>query len=120
MTADRANTVGFIGLGAMGHHMLNNLITRTKDSGKAKFNFAVFDVNGEAMDRIEKRHQSENPEIKVIKCSSPAEIAQNASTIISMVPTGKHVREVYLGENSVMTALNSQTQEERAATLCLD
>ncbi|GAB1730509.1 hypothetical protein NU195Hw_g5993t1 [Hortaea werneckii] len=120
MTADRANTVGFIGLGAMGHHMLNNLITRTKDAGKAKFNFALFDVNSEAMDRIEKRHQSENPETKVIKCSSPAEIAQNASIIISMVPTGKHVREVYLGDNSVMTALNSLTQEERAATLCLD
>ena len=37
-----------------------------------------------------------------------------------MVPTGKHVREVYLGDNSVMTALNSLSQEERAATLCLD
>lgn len=52
--------------------------------------------------------------------AAPAEIAQNASIIISMVPTGKHVREVYLGDNSVMTALNSLSQEERAATLCLD
>ncbi|KAI7551444.1 hypothetical protein KC331_g2551 [Hortaea werneckii] len=120
MTADRGNTVGFIGLGAMGHHMLNNLITRTMDSGKAKFNFAVFDVNSEAMDNVEKRHQSENPETKLIKCSSPAEIAQNASIIISMVPTGKHVCEVYLGDHSVMTALKSLSQEESAATLCLD
>lgn len=37
-----------------------------------------------------------------------------------MVPTGKHVRDVYLGENSVMTTLNALTQEERAQTLCLD
>lgn len=52
--------------------------------------------------------------------AAPAEIAQQASTIISMVPTGKHVRDVYLGENSVMTTLNALTQEERAQTLCLD
>lgn len=37
-----------------------------------------------------------------------------------MVPTGKHVREVYLGNDSVMNTLNSLTQEERSATLCLD
>ena len=37
-----------------------------------------------------------------------------------MVPTGKHVRDVYLGDNGVMTTLNTLTQEERSATLCLD
>lgn len=52
--------------------------------------------------------------------AAPAEIAQHASTIISMVPTGKHVRDVYLGDNGVMATLNTLTQEERSATLCLD
>lgn len=52
--------------------------------------------------------------------AAPAEIAQHASTIISMVPTGKHVREVYLGDSSVMTTLNALTQKHRAETLCLD
>lgn len=37
-----------------------------------------------------------------------------------MVPTGKHVRDVYLGVDGVMTTLKSLTQEEREATLCLD
>lgn len=37
-----------------------------------------------------------------------------------MVPTGKHVRDVYLGDDSVMTTMNTLTQKERSATLCLD
>ncbi|KAI6844801.1 hypothetical protein KC342_g16 [Hortaea werneckii] len=98
MTADRANTVGFIGLGAMGHHMI-----LARPNSTLPFSMS-----------IAKRWTTSRNVI------TPAEIAQNASIIISMVPTGKHVREVYLGDNSVMTALNSLSQEERAATLCLD
>jgi 3-hydroxyisobutyrate dehydrogenase len=38
-----------------------------------------------------------------------------------MVPTGKHVQEVYVGkEMSVLSALNSMSQDQRAATLCID
>jgi 3-hydroxyisobutyrate dehydrogenase len=38
-----------------------------------------------------------------------------------MVPTGKHVQEVYVGEGkSVLSALKSMSQEECAATLCMD
>ena len=38
-----------------------------------------------------------------------------------MVPTGKHVQDVYVGkEMSVLSALNSMSQDQRAATLCID
>ena len=37
-----------------------------------------------------------------------------------MIPTGKHVREAYLGDKSIMTGLQSLTQEDRTATLCLE
>ena len=48
-------------------------------------------------------------------------MALQASTIISMVPTGKHVRDVYIdGEKSVLNALKTLTEEQRAATLCMD
>lgn len=47
-------------------------------------------------------------------------MAARASTIISMVPTSKHVENVYLGENSVMTALANLDLAERSNTLCLD
>ena len=38
-----------------------------------------------------------------------------------MVPTGKHVQEVYVGkEMSVLSALESLSEDQRAATLCID
>lgn len=38
-----------------------------------------------------------------------------------MVPTGKHVQEVYVGEGkSVINALKCMSQDQRAATLCMD
>ena len=38
-----------------------------------------------------------------------------------MVPTGKHVQDVYVGEGkSVLNALKSMREEQRAATLCMD
>lgn len=53
--------------------------------------------------------------------TAPYDVAQKASVIISMVPTGEHVQEVYVGKGkSVLSALMSMNQEERAATLCMD
>jgi 3-hydroxyisobutyrate dehydrogenase len=37
-----------------------------------------------------------------------------------MVPTSKHVQEVYTGKNSVLTALQNLDEKSRAQTLCLD
>jgi 3-hydroxyisobutyrate dehydrogenase len=38
-----------------------------------------------------------------------------------MVPTGKHVQEVYVGEGkSVLSALKAMSQDQRADTLCID
>ncbi|WXC47864.1 hypothetical protein SNK03_007562 [Fusarium graminearum] len=38
-----------------------------------------------------------------------------------MVPTGKHVQDVYVGEGkSVLNALKSMDKDQRAATLCID
>lgn len=51
---------------------------------------------------------------------APYDVAQRASTIITMVPTGKHVEDVYLGDNSVLAALETLDQKQRSSTLCLD
>ena len=37
-----------------------------------------------------------------------------------MVPTSKHVEQVYLGSNSVMSALKQMDADAVAGTLCLD
>lgn len=103
--------------------------------------FALCDVNEAAVDSIIKRHNLESPKVPLIKCScklhlvmrtvtrkrelkfvtAPHDVAQQASTIISMVPTGKHVRDVYVdGEKSVLSALRTLSEDQRSATLCMD
>lgn len=44
----------------------------------------------------------------------------NASTIISMVPTSQHVKDVYLGKEGVFDALQKLDQRSRHETLCMD
>ncbi|KAF5609022.1 3-hydroxyisobutyrate dehydrogenase [Fusarium pseudoanthophilum] len=106
----------------MGNHMLNNLISRYRNPANGKeVGFALCDVNQAAVDSIIKRQGSEYPDVALISCSSPYDVAQHASTIITMVPTGKHVQEVYTGqENSVLSALKAMSQDQRTDTLCID
>nr|RBQ87619.1 hypothetical protein FVER53263_00019 [Fusarium verticillioides] len=106
----------------MGNHMLNNLISRYRSPANGKeVGFALYDVNQAAVDSIIKRQDSEHPDVPLISCSSPYDVAQQASTIITMVPTGKNVQEVYAGhEKSVLSALKAMSQDQRADTLCID
>ncbi|KAJ9626681.1 hypothetical protein H2204_009951 [Knufia peltigerae] len=113
---NRAGTIGFIGLGAMGNHMLNNLVKKSTSKRK----FALFDVNEDAMDSVIQRHKTEHAAVSISRCASPMEVAMKASTIISMVPTSKHVHDVYLGEKGVIQTLKKLDQESRKETLCLD
>ncbi|KAJ9605614.1 hypothetical protein H2200_010271 [Cladophialophora chaetospira] len=115
MLLERTSTVGFIGLGAMGNHMLNNLVSRSQFKS-----FAIFDVNENAMNNEIQRHKTAHPLTQILKCSSPAEVATRASYVISMVPTSTHVQEVYTGKNSVLTALKQLDEQARSQTLCLD
>ncbi|KAK1993399.1 3-hydroxyisobutyrate dehydrogenase [Colletotrichum falcatum] len=119
---DRTNTIGFIGLGAMGNHMLHNLVARyTPPRDSVQTAFALCDVNEAVVDGIIKRYSVEGPQVPLIKCSSPSDVAKQASIIISMVPTGKHVRDVYVeGEKSVLSALKTLGEDQRSATLCMD
>lgn len=51
---------------------------------------------------------------------APQELASEASTIISMVPTSKHVREVYLGKKGVLSAFDSLDTTSLAETIIMD
>ncbi|RSL97114.1 hypothetical protein CDV31_013182 [Fusarium ambrosium] len=102
--------------------MFNNLVSRYRnpESGN-EVKFALYDVNQAAVDKIIKYHDSEHPNVPLASCSSPYDVAQKASTIISMVPTGKHVQDVYVGQGkSVLNALKDISQDQRAETLCID
>jgi len=90
--------LAFIGLGNMGGGMAANL-------AKAGFDVQAFDLSADAVARAVSHGAKAAPTI--------ADAVKNADAIVTMLPAGKHVREVYLGENGV--AANA-----KPGTLCMD
>lgn len=86
--------IAFIGLGNMGAPMAHNLL-------KAGHELVAFDLVPEAMQRL------------VAEGASPADSAAHAVTdtaaVISMLPTGEHVRDLYLGAGQVLTSVHADT-----------
>jgi 3-hydroxyisobutyrate dehydrogenase len=71
--------IGFIGLGIMGESMAENII-------KNGYETYVYDINQEQVDKL--AALGGNP------CGSIAEVAENATHVIIMVPSNPHVRDV--------------------------
>ncbi|MDP9414403.1 MAG: 3-hydroxyisobutyrate dehydrogenase [Pseudomonadota bacterium] len=74
--------IGFIGLGNMGSGMAANL-------AKAGHDVRAFDLSAEALDRAELNGCK--------RAASAAEAVAAAEAVITMLPAGKHVRDVYEG-----------------------
>lgn len=83
--ADKPN-IAFIGLGNMGAPMAENLL-------KAGYVLSVYDLSESTTQRLQQAGAS--------VADSPKDAASNAQVVISMLPAGKHVHSVYLGENGV-------------------
>jgi 3-hydroxyisobutyrate dehydrogenase len=80
-------TIGFIGLGNMGGPMAANLV-------KAGHTVTGYDLNPAALDALAKAGG------KVAK--SAADAVAGASVVITMLPAGEHVREVYLHQGGLI------------------
>ena len=80
-------TVGFIGLGNMGGPMAANLV-------KAGHTVTGYDLNPAALDALAKAGGK--------TASSAAEAVAGASVVITMLPAGEHVREVYLHQGGLI------------------
>ena len=79
--------IAFVGLGNMGGPMARNLIT-------AGHSVTVFDLSAPAMaDLTAAGAQS---------ASSALAAAQGADAVITMLPAGKHVAQVYMGEDGLL------------------
>ena len=76
--------IAFIGLGNMGAPMAENLL-------KAGYALSVYDLSEDATKRLEQAGAS--------VADNPKDAARNAQVIISMLPAGKHVHSVYLGDD---------------------
>ncbi|MDB5672378.1 MAG: mmsB [Alphaproteobacteria bacterium] len=77
--------VGFIGLGNMGSGMAANLV-------KAGHEVRAFDLSEDALARAEQNGCT--------RAASAAEAVEDAEAVVTMLPAGKHVREVY--ETSIL------------------
>jgi 2-hydroxy-3-oxopropionate reductase len=84
--------IGFIGLGIMGKPMARNL-------AKAGFELIVQNRSQGAVDELVAESSA------FIAASSPREIAEQAKTIITMLPDSPDVRDVVFGENGLAEAM---------------
>lgn len=87
-------TIGFIGLGHMGNPMARNL-------AKSNHTVHVFDLDQNAIDIAQKAG--------CVAATSALEAAQKKDFVITMLPAGKHVRSVLLGENGLIEQVSEQT-----------
>jgi 3-hydroxyisobutyrate dehydrogenase len=87
-------SIGFIGLGNMGLPMLRNLVA-------AGHTLSAFDLVASARDAAVAAGAAAG--------RSPAEVASTAEAVITMLPEGPHVREVYLGADGVIAAAADDT-----------
>ncbi|ALO36830.1 3-hydroxyisobutyrate dehydrogenase [Alcaligenes faecalis] len=85
-----SNTIAFIGLGHMGKPMALNLL-------KAGHSLKVFDLNAEAMKELQEAGAQVG--------ESAVQIAKDAQMVFTMLPAGRHVRQVYEGENGLLQAV---------------
>lgn len=89
-----SNTIAFIGLGHMGKPMALNLL-------KAGHSLKVFDLNAEAMKELQEAGAQVG--------ESAVDIAKDAQMVFTMLPAGRHVRQVYEGENGLLQAVAAGT-----------
>lgn len=83
--------IGFIGLGNMGAHMATNLL-------KAGHDLVVFDVVSAAVDKM--------VALGAVAAASPMAVASDSvDAVITMLPSSKHAKTVYLGEDGILAGV---------------
>ena len=97
--------IAFIGVGNMGNPMAQQLVNAGKQ-------VKVFDVSEQAI-KIAK-------ETGLNVVNSLEELLSNSSAVISMLPEGKHVQELYLGENGILTKISQDSLIIECSTIDIE
>jgi len=97
--------IGFVGLGHMGYPMAQNLI-------KAGHAVTGFDIDSAAADRIAAAGGVVATSIDVV--------CDGAEVVITMLPSGKEVREVYLGPGGILASAATGTLLIDSSTIDVD
>ncbi|GAA0325269.1 NAD(P)-dependent oxidoreductase [Oceanobacillus sp. FSL W7-1293] len=82
--------VGFIGVGAMGHWMVKNLVGHVES-------LIIFDANKKALKMFEHEH--------IDLANSIAEVGEKSDLVILMLPNSTIVQDVVLGEGGLINSL---------------
>jgi len=80
--------IAFIGLGNMGSGMAVNLI-------RVGHEVRAFDLNADAVAALVLKGATTAPDM--------ASVLKGVDAVVTMLPAGKHVRDVYIGEDGVLT-----------------
>jgi 3-hydroxyisobutyrate dehydrogenase len=97
--------IGFIGLGNMGLPMAQNLI-------KAGHQVEGFDVFGAAIDKLKAAGGQ--------GAGSAAAAAAGAEVVVTMLPSGKEVRDIYLGPFGIVASAKAGTLLIESSTIDVD
>ncbi|POF28954.1 3-hydroxyisobutyrate dehydrogenase [Roseibium marinum] len=100
-----SQTIGFIGLGNMGGPMAANLV-------KAGHRVLGFDLSGAAMSALADAGGE--------KAAGIAELAAAADVVVTMLPAGKHVRQIYQGEGGILENAKPGTLLIDSSTIDVD
>lgn len=88
--------VGFVGVGNMGDPMVRNL-------AKAHIPVLAYDINPAVVEAVTKDTNL------VTAASSLAEVGAKCGIVITMLPTGQHVREAVLGEGGIASEMKEDS-----------
>ncbi|KAF9766229.1 hypothetical protein IL306_001393 [Fusarium sp. DS 682] len=89
--------IGFIGLGAMGYGMAQNLARKLPPSTS----LTIFDINQDAVESL-----ATEPHGWIAKGTSSRDVFATCDIVITMLPEGKHVKTVYTSEESGLSSMN--------------
>jgi len=88
-----SDTIAFIGIGNMGNPMAVNLL-------KAGKKIKVFDISKKMIEQAKKKGLNTVDSVDAL-------INDEISTVITMLPEGKHSKDIYLGNNGIINKVSS-------------